>query len=200
MLKTRLQIGDTDHDGFTVKNIHGCRVVYGAIPVSEIGMLFHGFSKNAQIAIDIADRIGAALVIGEPEDLDGLRRMDLPMSAKRQADCRASNDAGLQKVAEWLGSGERGVSSNAMCKHIFGLPQDAGNAHPLDPDDLRRCVLFLDATDAHDKVPAMHEVSPGWARLVNRWDDLLAAFAEEGGVSGKSWPKTYALMREARGV
>lgn len=63
---------------FTVKMLHGCRIVFGEIPVSALGMLTHGFSAKALMAIDIADRIGATLVIGEPEDLDKLREADLP--------------------------------------------------------------------------------------------------------------------------
>lgn len=191
-----MQFGGAPQHGFVVRNICRCRVVFGPIPMSDMSMLLHGFSKKALMATDIADRIGASLVLGEPDDLEELRKMDLPVSEKRHADYLAATELGLHKVAMWLRTGERGASSNALCKHIFGVPKDARDAHPLDPDDLRRCILFLDATEAHDKVSAMSGVSPQWTALAARWNDLLATFKEEMS-TGKSAPKTYAMMREA---
>lgn len=193
-----MQLGGIDgsgDDGFTIKTICGCRIVYGSIPMSSIQMLSHGFSKKALMAMDIADLIGATLVIGEPAALDELRQLDLPVSAKRHADYLAAANLGLNAVAMWLRRGERGRSSNAMCKAIFGVPADAGTEHPRDPDDLRRCMLFLEASGAHDQVQKMAGVSPEWSRLVSRWDELAARYAEETEV-GKQAPKTYALMRE----
>lgn len=80
----------------------------------------------------------------------------------------------------------------------IGVQKDAGDNYPHDPDDLRRCILFLDAAEAHDKVQLMASVSPQWAGLVRRWGDLVATFKEEM-AAGKSAPKTYAMMREAIG-
>lgn len=193
-----MQFGGDMNGGFTVKNICGCRVVFGPISVSDFGMLTHGFSKKALMSADIADKIGASLVIGEPDDLDGLRQLGLPVSEKRHADYLAATHLGLHKVAMWLRTRERGASSNAMCKRIFGVPEDAGSAYPHDPDDLRRCLLFLDACDAHDKVPLMADVSTQWACLVARWDDLMVIFREEM-AAGKTAPRTYALIKEAIG-
>ena len=191
-----MQAGVGHQAGFTIKNICGCRLVFGQMPMSEVGMLTHGFSKKALMATDIADRIGALFVIGEPDDLEELRSMDLPVSEKRQADYQAASQLGLPKVASWLRDGERGASSNAMCKRIFGIPVDAGSDYPHDPDDLRRCLLFLDATDAHDKVDLMSGVSDEWQRLVSRWDELVVLFEEEVAGGSKSAPATYALMKE----
>lgn len=181
--------------GFTIKNICGCRIVYGSVPISEVAMLAHGFSKKALMATDIADRIGATFVIGEPDDLDDLRRMNLPISDKRLTEHRAATQMGLDKVAAWLADGERGMSSEAMCKRIFGIPESAGKSHPHDPADLRRCLLFLDATEAHDKVSFMLDVSEEWGRLVARWDELVVVFKEEA-AQGSRAPRTYALMKE----
>lgn len=180
--------------GFTVKTICGCRVVYGPVPAKEFAMLAHGFSKKAQMAVDIADLIGATFVIGEPDDLADLRKLDLPVSVKRHNDYLAAHALGLDKVAMWLRKGERGASSNAMCRRIFGVPADAGVDHPHDPDDLRRCVLFLSATDAEAKVPMMADVSDEWARLVPIWSDLVRCLEAEMKV-GDSAPRTYAMMK-----
>lgn len=190
-----LQPGGGRPASFTIQNICGCRIVYGSIPASEMGMLTHGFSKNALMAVDIADRIGATFVIGEPDDLEELRQMNLPISDRRRADHMAASQLALPKVASWLADGERGLSSEAMCKRIFGIPASAGADHPNDPADLRRCLLFLDATEAHDKVSFMLDVSEEWGRLVARWDELVSVFREEF-AAGKSAPRTYALMKE----
>lgn len=190
-----MRIGNEEQDGFKVKLMCGCRVVFGEIPISEFTMLTHGFSKKALMAADIADRIGASLVIGEPGNLEELRKVNLPVSGKRHADHQAATHLGLHKVALWLREGERGSSSNAMCKHIFGVPQDAGDDYPHDPADLRRCLLFLDAAEAHDKVDMMRGVSPEWAALVEHWGELSNLLKTEM-AHGNAAPKTYALMKE----
>jgi hypothetical protein len=99
--------------------------VFGEVPLSEINTLTHGFSKKAVMATDIADLVGAAFVIGEPENIEMLRRQSLPVSQKRQQDFQAAEDRGEHRLAMWLRQGERGASSNAMSKRLFGLPQDA---------------------------------------------------------------------------
>lgn len=190
-----LSIGVMPDDGFIIKSICGCRIVYGSVPISEFSMLTHGFSKKALMAADIADRIGAKLVIGEPDDLEALRKLDLPVSEKRHRDYQIAIQMGLPDVAMWLRTGERGASSNAMCKRIFNIPLDAGNDHPHDPDDLRRCLLFLDASRAHDKVQTMSGVSPEWDRLVPVWDQLVSTFNEEMRAGGTA-QMTYKLLQQ----
>lgn len=181
--------------GYSVKRIAGCRIVFGPIPLADFGMLTHGFSKKAVMAADIADRIGATLVVGEPEDIEALRRMNLPVSAQRQANYLAAKERGLNDVADWLRDGEHGESSRAMCKRIFGLPADAGADHPHDPDDLRRCLQFLAATGARDQVALMRDVSPAWDRLVSAWDAITQEFDREKTTGTCS--RTSALMQEA---
>lgn len=180
-------------EGFTIKSLGGCRIVFGTVPVSDFGMLTAGFSDKAQIAIDLADLMGATLVIGEPADLDALRKRDLPVSAKRQGDASVADARGLPKVAAWLRTGSRGSSSNAMCKRLFGVPENGGTEHPHDPSDLLRCVQFLDATEAHDRLHLMSGVSPQWDFLVWRWSEITNLLAEEM-ETGNSAPKTYAAM------
>ncbi len=148
------------NEGFLVKNIAGCRVVFGRIPLSDMAMLLHGFSKNGVMATDIADKIGATLVVGEPEDVEQLRQMDLPLSEKRQREYKATQDQGRDLVSEWLKNGKRGASSNAMCQRIFGVSIDAGASHPLDPADLRHCFFVKDSViqyrngrDSHEREP-----------------------------------------------
>lgn len=187
---------DMGGDGFNVRRIGGCRIVYGSVPMSEFAMLAHGFSKKALMDVELADRIGASFVIGEPDDLQALRAMGLPPSEKRQGEAREAAQRGLDAaVVAWLADGARGLSSNAMCKQFFGVPQSAGRDHPRDPDDLSRCLAFLDATQSHERVSSMSEVSPQWASLVAAWSEIVASFLQER--DGKSAPKTYELMRKA---
>lgn len=121
--------------------------------------------------------------------------MDLPLSEKRQAEAKQASEKELPLVAKWLLIGERGASSNAMCQRFFGVPQGVSTDHPCEPDDLRRCVIFLEATDSHDLVPLMSDVSEEWARLVARWHDLMIVVWEEM-EAGRNASRTYALMKE----
>jgi len=158
------------------------------------GMLAQEKPDVLVVDAGLADRIGATLVAGTPENLKVLREMGLPVSAKRVLEAREAKNAGLPAdVSLWIMEGERGLSSNAMCKAIHGIPADAGVDHPHDPDDFRRCVLFLDATGSRPMLPLLREVSPAWAALVDAWDNIEAAFAEER--NGKTAPKTYELMK-----
>ena len=179
---------------FTVKYMCGCRLVFGQVPLSEFEMLAYGMGENAMIDMDIANRIGATFVIGSPDNLGELRKMELPVSEKRQSDYASACNLKLDKVASWLRDGERGASSNAMCKRIFGVPSDAEIDHPLDPSDLRRCLLFLKATDAQGEVSLMKGVSTEWDGLVEKWSELVEIFDEETRASKKA-PRTYALMK-----
>jgi len=185
-------------EGFTVKTICGCRIAYGPIPLREFVMLTHGFSKKAVMSTDIADRIGATAVIGEPENIEKLRQMDLPVSRQRHDDCIEARNLGLDSVSMWLRDGERGMSSNAMCKRMFGVPSSAGVNHPHDPDDLNRCLKFLDETNAHDRIGMMRDVSPGWAALIDAWDQIVSVFREEMKAE-KSAPRTYDMMNKVLG-
>lgn len=93
----------------------------------------------------------------------------------------------LKVFVRWLASGERGLSSEAIVEHLTGepvggrahAPRHGRKDHPYDLSDFRRCELLLRQVDVARLVfPAMAEVSPRWARLVDAWDDIVAA-AEE---------------------
>ncbi|WP_321935392.1 hypothetical protein [Paraburkholderia sp. J8-2] len=189
--------GANDDIGFTVRYIGGCRIVYGGVPISDVEMLAQGFSDKAVMSMDLCDLLGATFVIGEPDAIAALRSQDnLPIAAKRRAEASEASNLGLhEEVSNWLLKGERGASSNAICKAMFGLPSTAAPRHPRDPDELRRCLLFLDAARTHDRIEVMREVSPEWARLVARWGEITTLFNEEC-AAGPLAPRTYALMQE----
>lgn len=89
---------------------------------------------------------------------------------------------GAAQVLQWLRTGERGASSEALCRRLFGVPRptDASNdrtAHPLDPADFRRCQLFLDAVPvARQRLNEVASMSQTWAHYIARWDELEALF------------------------
>ena len=101
------------------------------------------------------------------------------------------------KVLEWVASGRVGQSSKAMAMTACDLP--SSGSYPLDPDDLNRCLLMLEAVPevrAHfEKIAGLGVV---WGRLISRWDEIEFCFLEEAGPNwskARSAPKTYALMK-----
>ncbi|UCZ89044.1 hypothetical protein [Gordonia sp. WA4-43] len=111
----------------------------------------------------------------------------------------------LAYFAEWLASGERGTSSETIVSAVTGKPvgRYRNIDYPHDPADLRRCMQLLDAYPHARRVfkPAVRKLSYTWARMANRWEEMEDLLREEMATStdGKA-PRTYALMREIRGI
>ena len=102
------------------------------------------------------------------------------------------------KVLAWFGTGCVGESSKAMALAVCDAP--GRKNHPHDPDDLNRCLLFLEAVpEARHYMGKIAALSPTWGRLVRRWDDIESSFLNE---VGRNWckalsaPDTYRLMRK----
>ena len=192
---------------YRVDVIEGCRIVYGSIPVDDLTAMTKRFSEKALMDMHMASKLGAAFVIGEPEDLKRLKEVNLPPSQERQRvatnakiDAKINIDGKvpseqLQAVQQWLLQGERGLSSEAMCHRFFGVPAIARKNHPMDAGDLRRCVLFLDATHSWSMVELMRDVSPEWARLVGAWGELTGMLREEMAAASQADKETGARNR-----
>jgi hypothetical protein len=184
--------------GYQIKTIENCRIVTGSVPISDYAALCEGYSERAVMAIDIANRIGATLVIGEPEDIERLRQFPLPVSEARMRDAELGRGAGLPPpVFQWLLEGERGRSSDAICKAFYGIPEHAGIDHPLDPDDLRRCLLFIKTAEDHNaRIGELKGLSPQWLALVSEWPRLVDCFEREtADLNFNRAPQTYAIMQ-----
>lgn len=100
---------------------------------------------------------------------------------------------------EWRNGPDTGTSSIAIWNHMLGFPAGTwGWSHPLDPDDLKRCVRLLDEfPEWKERMPEMAHRSRYWAALVEVWDEIVELLAEEcPGRRGRA-PKCYAKMREA---
>ena len=173
--------GAGDNDGYTVKTVGRCTLVFGPVPMRDMARLMKQAPKKAVMDIGIAGRIGATLVFGLREDLDSLPLDELPINPTRLADAEVAKNAGLPKaVQDWLIYGERGLSSEAMCKAIWGMPASASDArYPLDVDDLKRCILMVDVTGALDRVQQAAGLSPEWREIMAVWDELYPAFKRE---------------------
>ena len=116
-----------------------------------------------------------------------------------------------QSVVNWLAAGERGLSSESIVEYLYGLPVLEGHWRrsaphcPLDPTDLRRCLLLLaEFPETAAQFPRMRAASPEWERLVDAWADLERQFlAEIGDLRGTAhWsaPLTYAAMERVLDV
>lgn len=106
-----------------------------------------------------------------------------------------------QGAEEWLRTGERGLSSDAIFTHLTGLGLGSGwgAVYPLDSWDLRRCRLLLERVPAFRlRLGEMAGACPVWARLVTRWGELCALMDEEAPDwrDGQWAPRTYDLMRK----
>ncbi len=116
----------------------------------------------------------------------------------------------LTHFTHWLASGERGISSEAIVSQLTGCAVGNGHRHgsdhPYDPADFRRCELLLRASPLARLVfpSLMPSRSETWARMVERWDELVSLIESEvpGAFDrippGSSSPKAYALMRQLR--
>lgn len=108
----------------------------------------------------------------------------------------------LSMFTTWLARGERGISSEAIVEQLtgekVGRRPHRNRAHPVDPGDLRRCVVLLNQHELAKLVfpGSMVNVSPSWAALDAVWDELVALLREEKKRPDGKAPKTYARMRE----
>lgn len=104
-----------------------------------------------------------------------------------------------QKILQWLGNGRVGLSSKAMAFAVAEVEID-DKSHPYDPDDLNRCLLFLqEVPEARDHFDRIANLSDTWAKLVGRWEEVETTFLNEVGLdwcNGDRASKTYDLMKK----
>lgn len=86
--------------------------------------------------------------------------------------------------------GGLGLSAQAIRDHQLGIASGSGVVlHPVDVDDLCRCVDVSPAPPVH-----MRGVSPQWTVLVENWAELADLLGRErdSGIA----PRTSARLRE----
>ncbi len=108
--------------------------------------------------------------------------------ADRHADCKKTwqqpmpheGMSNTERAKFWWDFGERGSSSETMYHRMMGITRRGKETHPLDPDDFRRCYLFLKFIPEWRKnLVIMKDVSPQWANLVDNWDRLTEMLEEQ---------------------
>ena len=110
-------------------------------------------------------------------------------------------------VLDWLRTGERGSSSEAIVEHLTGINTDGGRYLgnrdiPWDPADLRRCRLLLEAVPSlAEQFSKMATCSPEWAAMVAHWQelcDMMDAECPQWREGEGKASKTYRRMNEIR--
>lgn len=172
---------------------------YGPQPMDWLTKASKACGKGAVMAPDVARMAGANLAAGQPEALAALRKM---LEAGALESVKTEHPSLSPAAIEWLAHGQRGTSSNTLFSHLTGVDAqgDWGASHPYDPADLNRCLVLLNAVpELRLSLPRMGEVSPAWAALIARWDEIEKSLVDEVGLGwtkGRAASKTYALMRE----
>ena len=197
----------TQNNKYSVETIENCTIIYGTIPINDFLAISKKRSKKTIVAIDIASRIGATIVFGLPDDIERLRATNLPISAQRLDDAVKAEELGAPAgIVEWLKTGDRGLSSDAMCARFFGIPELASINHPLDADDFQRCMKFLDAAcgdDIHMRkniVQKMRNTSLPWRGLVQAWDILEQKYNEKAADLNGLIHEAGRIPAEVKGV
>lgn len=130
--------------------------------------------------------------------------------ALEKAGCSLGYDTGLrhessieERISGWIINGRVGASSTAIWARMTGTQQADGYAHPLDCDDLNRCILLLDLIpEWRPRMSEMAACSPEWAALAEVWDGLTDTFLAEAGLDwskSKTAPGTHEILKAALG-
>lgn len=107
-------------------------------------------------------------------------------------------DSGIDGILlDWYALGERGCSSECIARIVSGrqkrLPEPRDVSHPLDPGDLRRCMLLLRLLPM-GSIERMRGVSRPWTVLVEHWAELETLVYKE--FESGAAPRCYERLRE----
>ncbi len=113
------------------------------------------------------------------------------------------NDNARDRALEWMINGQVGKSSLEIIR--TALTGEGGHhpRHPLDPDDLRRCLLLLEKVpEATAALPLLAKASETWGRYVPEWKRLESLLREETGdirnPKTSKAPRTHQAMLKVR--
>jgi hypothetical protein len=192
--------------GFTISNVCGCWLLYplagqSGVPIDAATTLSKLAGKKAVLSSDLARIWGAIWVVGNKKQIDAFA--EHPDTTKQRSTLSAGTKGLTPAAVHWLEYGEFGLSSYAIFHRMTGqTPARAPRVtteHPIDPGDLRRCLLLLEAVpEFKASFRDMRDVSEAWGALVGRWDELLECLVGEcpdwhGG--DQMAPATHNLMR-----
>ncbi len=193
-----------------IETREGVTLVFGMIGMKQMADLCKDGSPDDIMSPDLAYLCGANFAYGSPTAVESLLER---VRNEKAAAPRPAKFAALEPAAQdWATVGDVGASSATIFTWMTGVKLDhygdrdaaaMPTAFPLDPADLRRCRLLLEAVpsfaERFDAV--MPKASPTWAALVNAWPNLCSTMDEEC----PTWRKptghevcseTYVLMRD----
>lgn len=186
---------DSNNSGFVI--LH-----FGPLGIDDMTNAAELAGQDAVIDARTARMTGANLAFGNPDLLDALNKR-LEAGARNEAEKKYPGLS--QEAIDWLASGERGLSSDAIFMNLTGTSTGDNtdeDFHPHDPADLRRCRLCLEnVPELSGRIHEMASVSPVWARLVANWENLcttMDAEAPDWRNKTSSAPATYNLMKRIR--
>ena len=188
---------------YTVEHRGNCVIITGAVPMDAFGVLTKLAPANAVLSPDVARMCGANFAFGPAEELEALRASMAERAARLERGLHPELSDG---AVNWLASGERGASSEALFSRLSGVNCNAPNKprtdNPYDPADLRRCRLMLEACpELAAKLDEAMDMSPQWAALIRIWPTLCECMDAEcpdwrNGRS-RAAPTTYKRMQAA---
>lgn len=93
------------------------------------------------------------------------------------------------RAIRWVGSGDTGVSSEAIWSMMMGAEPSREwgySNYPHDPDDFGRCYRLLELMpEWRLQLDKMRALSPEWSALVDAWPELEQLWREEGDGTGR---------------
>jgi hypothetical protein len=163
-------------------------VIRGSVPLMDMSTINALAKERGFTILDVgaASALEASMVITSPEGSKQLRAEIDKKNADKSAEMK------------WLTGYDTGISS----KVIFAVMTDRTGeitlderGNPWDPSDFGRCYRLLKLFPAwRARIGEMAAVSPRWAALVARWDELEKLYEEE--MPQIRAPQLYALMQE----
>lgn len=186
---------------FTVQERDGCVIVKGAVRLDLFPHILNMASKDAVMSPDLARMLSANFAFGLKEDVDALIGKLKPVADENILKIHAATLS--TSACEWLASGERGMSSNAIFTHLTGInagDDDNFSCHPHDPSDVNRCRKLLKrCPELVPLFPKMAELSKEWASLVRDWDLICKTIDEEKAEGRQYATRSYQLIKPAIG-
>ena len=209
MLGITAHASNEPHDGYRVRHHGKCILIFGSVPLAAMAKVAKLVPRNSVMDPDVARMFKANFAMGPAAELDRMR-LERADTAKREMRLRFPTIPA--SAADWLAAGEVGRSSAFALVWSLDLRGMQNTYHPatgsitpapVDPDDLRRVRLMLEAVpEAAAAFQArMPSASAEWAALAEVWGRLCATMDEEAPGwrsrdSSAACPRTFALMRQ----
>lgn len=189
---------------YEIEQHGGCVLIFGEVPINSLQALMKLAPENSVIDTNLASMVEANIAFGPAIEMNNLRKKFADGSLKREA-AKPENQGMSDAALQWLATGERGLSSEAMFTFLHAqdpsIFKDKDFPHPYDPGDLRRCMLMLEQVpELKPKIKMMSYASNSWAALVNVWEVLEEMMDDEAPIwrephCGGRAPKTYEFMK-----